>query len=235
MQQLADKEKQEIRQLAESLPTLWVAETTTHAQRKELVRQVIQKITVNVKGESEQVQVSIDWSGGFVGEASIIRPVAKWTQLSNYSQLCVRLGQMVEAKLSTNEMITLLHQEGFHPPKQRKTFNHEVLRSLMRRLGLGTRNSPKPRQNLAKHEWWLPDLALALEMPEVTLYNWVKRGWVNARQLPEPSKHWVVWADETELGRLRAHRQRPAGEFLRLHWKGEPSDITVPPEIPQNK
>jgi len=228
--QLRDEEKQEIRQLAEHLPTLWFAETTTHAQRKELVRQVIQKIVVNVKGESEQVQVSIEWDGGFVNQVSVIRPVAKWTQLSNYPQLCQRLVQMAEAKLPTDEMIELLHREGFHPPKRRTTFNSEVLRSLMRRLGLGTRRSPKPRASLAKHEWWLPDLAMTLEMPEVTLYNWVRRGWVNARQQPDPPKHWIVWANDAELERLRTHRQRPAGEALRLHWKGGTSDITTPPE-----
>lgn len=232
--QLTSGEKEEIRQLAESLPALWFAEATTHAQRKELVRQVIQKITVNVEGESEQVQVSLEWNGGFVVQANVIRPVAKWAQLSNYSQLCKRLKHMAEANLSTDEMIELLHQEGFHPPKRRKTFNREVLRSLMRRLGLGTRRSPKPRKNLAEYEWWLPDLALALEMPEVTLYNWVQRGWINARQLPEPPKHWVIWANEAELERLRAHRERPAGEVRRQLWKGEVLDITVPPDIAQN-
>ncbi|MEL7334329.1 MAG: zinc ribbon domain-containing protein, partial [Cyanobacteria bacterium J06560_2] len=227
---LTDEEQKEIRHLAESFPRLWSAETTTHVQRKEIVRQIIQKITVNVEGESEQVQVSIEWNGGFVAQVSVIRPVAKWTQLSNYPQLCQRLVQMAKAKLPTDEMIELLHREGFHPPKRRKTFNSEVLRSLMRRLGLGTRRSPKPREPLAKHEWWLPDLAITLKMPEVTLYNWIRRGWVNARQQPDPPKHWIVWADEAELERLRTHRQRPAGEVLRLHWKGGTSDITRPPE-----
>jgi hypothetical protein len=61
---LSNEEKQAIRQLAESLPALWNAETTTPAQRKEIVRQVIEKITVTVEGESEQVQVIIKWSGG---------------------------------------------------------------------------------------------------------------------------------------------------------------------------
>ena len=190
---------------------------------------MIHKIVVTIEGESEHVQVNIEWSGGFIGKANVIRPVAKWTQLSNYSQLCERLRQMAEAQLSTDEMIARLHQEGFHPPKRRKTFNPEILRSLMRRLGLGTRRSPKPRKPLATDEWWLPDLALALEMPEVTLYNWVQRGWVNARQLPEPPKHWVIWADEAELGRLRAHRERPVGDVRRQLWQGEVLDITVPP------
>jgi DNA invertase Pin-like site-specific DNA recombinase len=230
--QLTDKEQQAILELAQSLPKLWFAETTTHAQRKELARQVIQEVTVTVEGESEQVQVRIEWDGGFISQAKIIRPVAKWTQLSNYPQLCQRLEQMAEAKLTTDEMIEQLHQAGFHPPKRCKTFNREILRSLMRSLGLGTRHRPKPREALAKHEWWLPELALHLRMPEVTLYNWVQRGWVKARQLPKPPKHWVVWADEAELERLSSHRQRPVGEFLRQNWKGEVPVITIPPQGP---
>ena len=231
--QLTDEEKKAIQQMAESLPNLWFSDTTTHAQRKEIVRQVIQKVIVTVAGKSEQVQVKIEWTGGYVGQGQIIRPVAKWTQLSNYPQLCQRLEQMTQAKLTTDEMIDQLHREGFHPPKRRKTFNREVLRTLMRRLGLGTRRGPQPREALAENEWWLPELAIVLNMPEVTLYNWVRRGWVKARQLPQSPKHWIVWADKSELERLRAHRQRPAGEFLRQRWKGEEPAITVPPETTQ--
>ena len=70
--QLTDEEKKEIRHLAESFSHLWSAETTIHAQHKELVRQVIQKIVVNVKGESEQVQVSIEWNDGFVDQVIVL-------------------------------------------------------------------------------------------------------------------------------------------------------------------
>ncbi len=52
---LSDGEKQVIRQLAEDLPLLWHAETTTQAQRKEVVRQVIQSITVTLKGNGTEI------------------------------------------------------------------------------------------------------------------------------------------------------------------------------------
>jgi hypothetical protein len=227
---LSNEEQQAIRRLSESLPELWNAETTTRAQRKEIMRQVIEKITVTVEGESEQVQVIIKWSGGFSCQAQIIRPVSKWTQLSYYPQLCERLKQFAHANLSTDEMIERLHQEGFRPPKRRKTFNREMVRTLMRHLGLGTRKSPTTRESLTEHEWWLPELAAALEIPAPTLYNWVQRGWVKARQLPEPPKHWIIWADEAEMERLRTHRQRPAGEILQQRWKGEVPTIAIPPE-----
>ena len=211
--QLSSDEQKLIRQLAETLPTLWFATTTTQAQRKEIIRQVIDKITVIVEGISEQVQIMIKWSGGFSCQAQIIRPVAKWTQLSYYPQLCERLKQMTAANLTTDEMIDCLHQEGFRPPKRRQTFNREMVRTLIRHLGLGAHQLLKAREPLSENEWWLPELASTLEMPTPTLYNWVKRGWVKARQQLETPKHWIIWADETEMERLRTHRQTPEGEI----------------------
>ncbi|MDJ0704017.1 MAG: recombinase family protein [Leptolyngbyaceae cyanobacterium MO_188.B28] len=227
--QLSSDEKQAIRQLATDLPSLWQAETTTQIQRKEIIRQVIQNISVNVQGESEQVQVGINWVGGASCEAQIIRPVAKWTQLSNYPQLCQRLEQFAQANLSTDEIINRLHQEGFHPPKRRQTFNRPIVQTLMRRLGLRPHRGSQTRAVLAQHEWWLPDLASALAMPTTTLYHWVQRGWVKARQQPEYPRHWIIWADETEIKRLKKHRQRPAGEVLRQRWKGETPAIAIGP------
>ena len=227
---LSSDEQKLIRKLAKNLPDLWSAPTTTQAQRKEIIRQVIDKITVTVEGKSELVQVMIEWSGGDSCQAQIIRPVAKWTQLSYFPQLCERLKQLAEAKLTTDEIIDCLHQEGFRPPKRRPSFNRQIVRTLMRHLGLGTRSLPKPRELLSEHEWWLPELASTLEMPVPTLYNWVQRGWVKARQQSEPSKHWIIWADKAELKRLRTHRQRPAGEILQQRWKGEVPTIAIPPE-----
>ena len=227
--QLSLDQQEQIRQLAQDLPILWSTPTTTQAQRKEIIRQLIDKIIVTVEGTSEQVKVMIEWSGGFSCQAQIVRPVAKWTQLSYYPQLCEQLKQMVEANLTTDEMIDCLHQEGFRPPKRRQTFNRAIVQTLIRQLGLRTCPLPKARGSLSEYEWWLPELAATLKMPTVTLYNWVRRGWVKARQQPAPPKCWIIWADEAELERLRTHRQRPAGEVLQQRWQGEVPTITIPP------
>jgi hypothetical protein len=47
---------------------------------------VITKITVTVIGDSEKVQITIEWVGGTSTEHTIIRPVGKLTQLSQYDQ-----------------------------------------------------------------------------------------------------------------------------------------------------
>jgi hypothetical protein len=45
-------------------------------------------------------------------------------------------------------------------------------------------------------------------MPDVTLYNWVRRGWLKARQIDGPQGRWVVVADGNERKRLKALRTR---------------------------
>ena len=56
-------------------------------------------------------------------------------------------------------------------------------------------------RQLDRHEWWLPDLARALQMPVDKLRIWAIRGWVRSWQVP-PRGLWVVWADGRERRRL---------------------------------
>ena len=228
--QLSEEEKQKIQAISESLPHLWYADTTTQSQRKEIIRQIIQKITITIEGNSEKVKIVVEWIGGDICQSNLVRPVAKWTQLSYYPQLCQQLEQLVQANLSNDEIVDHLNQAGFRPPKRRQTFNREIVRKLMRRLGLIQPSSPQPCETLAEHEWWLPDLAVHLTIPRPTLYGWVKRGWVCARQQSDPPRHWIIWADEAELNRLRTHHQQPDSEILKQRWRGEIPVIAIPPQ-----
>ena len=221
------QEQNSIRQLAQDIPALWNATTTTNAQRKEVIRQVILQIVVTVQGEDEHVETTIEWVGGTCTQKRITRPVAKLTQLSDYNQLCQRVRQLAERGLSLKEIAQCLNQEGFHPPKRRATFNEYGVQTVMRRLGLRQRQTgAKNREALQLSEWWLSELAQQLEMPEITLYNWVKRGWVKARQQDNPPHCWIIWANETEIERLKQLRQRPAGYATRQRWlKQSASDL----------
>ena len=65
------------------------------------------------------------------------------------------------------------------------------------------------RAGLRDHEWLLPELAGELSMPVITLYSWLRRGWVEGRRLDEPRRPWVIHADAKQLAHLRALRQAP--------------------------
>jgi hypothetical protein len=222
---LSADERAAIRRLAADIPALWEAPTTTQAERKEMLRQIIERVVVAAAGASERVQVSIEWVGGARTTGAVIRPVARLEQLSYVGALRHRLGTLAAAGLSTGEIAARLNAEGYRPPKQRETYRAEGVQELLRRLGIrqpqALLRAPRPAPTLGAHEWWLAELAQAIGMPPVTLYTWLKRGWVQARQGDQPPRRWIIWADAAEIARLRERAQRPAGYYTRRLWVGD--------------
>jgi DNA invertase Pin-like site-specific DNA recombinase len=216
---LSDAEREAIRQLAADLPALWHDARTTPAERKEILRQVIEKIRLEVIGDTERVRLEIHWAGGRHSPWEMTRPVARLEQLSYYPQLCDRLRQLAAQDLDPRQIARQLNHEGWCPPKRRRQFAHQGIAQLLRRLNLRPQRGRGPEPpTLGQHEWWLADLARALDMPGVTLYNWLCRGLVKGYRHPEGAHHWVLWADEAELARLRQRRVEPAGRPHHHRW-----------------
>src|SRR3954447_15307073 len=55
-----------IRALADAIPALWRSEGTTDADRKEVLRCLVEKVAVDVDHKSQHVKMMIGWHGGFV-------------------------------------------------------------------------------------------------------------------------------------------------------------------------
>ncbi len=72
---LTPEEREAIRTLAKDIPALWSSARTTHADRKEILRQVIDRVVLEVLGESERVRVQIDWAGGTHTTHEIRKPI----------------------------------------------------------------------------------------------------------------------------------------------------------------
>ena len=85
--------------------------------------------------------------------------------------------------------------------------------SLLLRQGLGSGRPPRvAKVERQRNEWTLTKLAHTLEMPPPTLYQWLRKGYLQARQARYVSVPvWLIWADANELEHLRAfrHASRP--------------------------
>jgi DNA invertase Pin-like site-specific DNA recombinase len=223
---LSREEQEAIRRLAVNIPALWQASTTSDAERKEILRQVLSRVVVRTQGETEQVQVRLEWVGGTATESSLIRPVARWEQLSYYEQLCTRVRELAAAELDAPAIAARLNVEGYRPPKRCEQFGAAGVRELLRRVGVRKQQEKGvSRLPLKADEWWLQELAAQLEMPPVTLYQWVQRGWVRARQEAAAPRRWIVWADAAEVERLRQLRQRPPGTESRRLWLSDAEKV----------
>jgi len=201
--QLSESERQEIRALSSDIPRLWNDPRTTHADRQALVRHLVDQVTVSVVGDSQHVDVTIHWAGGFSSHHTLVRPVARYEQLDNYESLLSRILELRDQKRTAAQIAKQLNREGYRPPKRRATFNEGIVRQLIsRRRRAARRPRAMDSRALAQNEWWMTDLCRHLQMPQPTLYSWIRRGWVNARQLPVAGGRWIVWADADELDRL---------------------------------
>jgi len=88
---LTRQERDAIGRFAQDGPALWEAPETTARDRQEMVRLVLERVTIDVPGESEHVSVTIHWAGGVRSEHRVIRPVARYDQLSTYQVLLDRI------------------------------------------------------------------------------------------------------------------------------------------------
>ncbi len=220
---LSETEREAIRHLATDIPALWAAPTTTAADRKEIIRQVVERVTVDVQGSSERVKVCIEWIGGGSTEGVVIRPVGKLSDLSTYPQICHQVQTLTEAGWAATAIAQALNDAGYCSAHGTASFGAQTIRELQRRLGV---RAPRPRlrsrQGLLPEEWWPAELVRSLGIPRASLSNWIRQGLVRARQLDEPLHRWVVWADEAELERLRQYHQRAIGDDLRHRWTDAP-------------
>ncbi|MFD7445717.1 recombinase family protein [Streptomyces sp. NPDC059909] len=216
---LTAAEREQIRALATDIPAIWHAATTTDADRKQLVRHLVEQVRLEVVGTSERVRVQVVWAGGHRSDGELVRPVACLTQLSYYPQLTARVTELAAAGHTAKQIADRLNQEGFRPPKRRQAFGRQAVRDLMGALGAAEpQTARRATPTLGEHEWWLTDLARELDMSRVTLYSWVERGWVTAHRQPDPPRMWVIHADPAEVERLRTLHLTPRGQHTRRPW-----------------
>jgi DNA invertase Pin-like site-specific DNA recombinase len=201
--QLGEDQRARILALSGDLPALWNAAETTAADRKEIIRLVVERVVVHVRADNERVEVVISWRGGATTRHEIVRPVSRYESLGSYAQLMGRIIEMRQAGQTIERIAAQLNTEGYRTPRSRKGYTSTSVRKLLSRGEL-TRGRIPTRQ-LDRHEWWLPDLARELQMPANKLRDWALRGWVRSRQIP-PRGLWVIRADGRERQRLRKLR-----------------------------
>jgi hypothetical protein len=184
---LTAAERAAIQALARDLPAIWDAPSTTQADRKELLRILIEDITVGVAGDSELADVTITWAGGHQTAGQAVRPVGRLDQLSCYPALLVRAGGLAAAGRSSRQIAGVLNAGGFRPPKRTTRFTDQQVRTLINQRGIRARAKGRPSvpTALAPGEWSVPGLSAELGMPAASICNWIYRGWITARRAPE--------------------------------------------------
>jgi DNA invertase Pin-like site-specific DNA recombinase len=221
---LTTQQKAAITAAAADLPGLWAAPSTTDADRKEVIRAVIDEITIAIRGRSELVDVTVGWAGGQQTHEVIRRPIQRFEDLSYYPHLAKRITELAGAGWDPGRIADQLNTEGFLPARGAGPIRHRLVTQILHRAGapVTRRRRPLPAHPddaPGKHEWWLPLLAAELGVTTGTIRKWLHQGRIAGRQETRHPHRWIVHANPGELAELRAHIDRIRGRTTRVHPK----------------
>jgi hypothetical protein len=81
---LGATDREQIQALSQNVPSLWNAAATTAADRKQIVRCLVERVVVVADKASERSDVTIVWKGGLTTQHQVARPVGRYEQLQDY-------------------------------------------------------------------------------------------------------------------------------------------------------
>jgi hypothetical protein len=193
---------------------LWFATTTTHADRKAILRLLVERVAVEASKNDEWVSVVLRWAGGHETRTRMRRPVGSMQTLSNHKELLARIHELRRDGYTAGMIAEKLNAEGWVTATQRNGFTDRLVRMILHRYGTVPRGPKRPPSENA-HEVWLSDLADELEMPWMTLYGWMRRGWLKAHRVRGQWTATVTSQERRRLERLRRRHPSPTRKVRR--------------------
>lgn len=178
-------EPDRLKALAENLPRLWQAPTTTPRDRKRLIRTLIADVTVR-HVDFADAHIGIRWHTGAVDEVVCARRTNRTP-----SQAVAITGDLLDTR-SDAEIAEHLNQLGLKTGNARP-FTVASIRFIRKKYVIGSvRSDPT-----GPGEITVPEAARILGVHEATVYPWLRSGELPARQ--GRHRRWCIpWNDETE-------------------------------------
>ena len=129
---LTAAERAQIEQLAINLPALWNSPRTSIDDQRQVIRLLLERVTVWTAAPGPTLQVQLHWIGGVVTEHQVTRTVAAWKQLSDLPELLQHVRQRREAGRSSAQIAQEMNAQGKRTPRG-QPFTAETIRQLLSR------------------------------------------------------------------------------------------------------
>jgi hypothetical protein len=142
---LTTAERAEIETLAGNLPTVWPSPQTGVAQKRRIIRLLLEQVVVWAPGSSQEVTVHLHWSLGTVTEHRLRRSVRSWSQVAGAAELRQRLEAWQAAGWSSRRMAAELNAAGDQTPRG-QPFTAASVRQLLARGGPGGKQASQGRR-----------------------------------------------------------------------------------------
>ncbi|HEU4408215.1 MAG TPA: recombinase family protein [Polyangiaceae bacterium] len=213
---LTDADRARIDALSADVPALWSAATTSPAQRKTMLRVLVEYVCLRPLESGAGIGVKVQWRTGAITEHVAEKPRFGGREAPPRAQAMIRT--MVAAMARAQAIARALNEAGLTTGagnRWTKTlvhqwcYHHEV-----------TWPEPVPTSSAVPDRredgaYSLRGLTKLLRVTEPTLRYWIKQGWLVGEERGGPGNAWWFRIDAATLVRLRRTRAahlRPRGK-----------------------
>lgn len=189
---LSEEDKTLIRQLASDIPALWASPTTTVAERKRLLRCLIESVTLNAVSQPGFSRVVITWHTGTTSEVMVERPRAG---CHTDKVIVARVAELAQ-HLPDDQIAACLNGEQI-PTVTGKPWNRSRIENVRKLHGIPTAcpyftRTPGPRgDGLTAASEAAERLGTSASM----IAYWFRKGWIIGHQRKHQAPVWVRLSD----------------------------------------
>lgn len=198
---LTAEEQQAVRQLADDLPAVWDAPTTTPADQKRLLRLAIQEVSVTVTATSPRAaKVTVLWSGGATTTHTVTCPRPGWHCRTD-TAVVERIRVLAQGR-PDYQIAEQFNAEGVRT-KTGKQWTHERVASMRKQYQIPTACPVDPSAVTRRGDGLMPAALAArqLGVSRSLVHVWIQQGALPSEQRMEQSYHWVRLT-ESDIARL---------------------------------
>jgi excisionase family DNA binding protein len=204
--ELTEEQKTQMRALAEDLPKLWKSQTTAAADRKRMLRLLLQDITVEKRRAQRKAILHLRWQGGVVEDLSINLPLPVPDKV-RYPEALVNRIRSLAATMTDTQIAAILNREGLLSAKG-KRFTRTIVSWTRYRYDIPPPSLKSP------DELTVGEVADRFGVSPGVVYYWIQRGHLPSRRLQVGNPYWISLSAENEA-ELRewvanSHRIKPS-------------------------
>lgn len=186
--------RQAFTRLGETLPQLWSKSILDNAQRKALLRCLIEKVILD-RATPAEVRTRIVWRGGAISELEIPVPVHSFDRLGNAQELGAQIRALAKKGHTDDQIATELSRRGFRGP--RGPLLPEAVQRLRLQGGI-YRQPPRPRHRPGYLT--VSELAARLGVTRQWVLHRIRKGRIEA----DLQTNLYLFSDEPEaIARIR--------------------------------
>ena len=204
---LSPSELEKAHALGADLEVLWKAETTTHRDRKRLLRCVIAE--VQLRTEEDDYRVRIVWKGGAASEREVLRRKVGETGRATAEEI-VELVRKLAVEFDDTQIARILNRQGLRTGLD-NAFDKQRVISLRGHHRIPACAKKRPRDP-GEGPFTADEAAAELGVSMTTVHRWLREGLLAGTQLTQGAPWQIVLTEDVR-------RRLTAGEAP-LDWVG---------------